>query len=100
MRDGAQILRDLDDASKGVAAASTELSRLLTKFGEAHVDDDGQLLMGVKLEYEVAIKEELATIHQHAMEDGRRAPGEDIRRALAEKAVRVKDPALFADYHA
>lgn len=100
MRSGSEILRDLDDASKGVQAASTELSRLITKFGEASVDDDGQLVQGVKLQFEVAIGEELAHLYQQSMEDGKRPPAEDLRAALAEKAVRVKSPQLWADYHA
>ena len=100
MRDGAEIMRDLDDAARGVMAASTELSRLITKFGEASVDDDGQLVQGVKLQYDVAIGEELAQLYQQAMEEGRRPPAEDLRAALAEKAVRVKSPQLWADYHA
>jgi len=93
-------MRDLDDAARGVMAASTELSRLITKFGEASVDDDGQLVQGVKLQYDVAIGEELAQLYQQAMEEGRRPPAEDLRAALAEKAVRVKSPQLWADYHA
>lgn len=100
MRSGSEILRDLDDASRGVQAASTELSKLITKFGEASVDEDGQITEGVKLKYEIAIKDEIAHLYTSAMEEGRKAPPEDVRAALAERAVRAKQPTLWAEYNA
>lgn len=100
MRAGAEILEALDSASKGVQKASTELSQLITKFGEAHVDENGEVKEGTKLEYEVAIGEELTRIYEEAIEKGNRPPPEDVRAALAVKAVRSKDPALWAEYHA
>jgi hypothetical protein len=98
MRDGAQILRDLDDACRSVQSKSADLDRGLKKFGEAHVDDAGQLIQGTKLRYEVAIDEELIRIHEEAIQEGRRAPAEDIRGALARRAVRTKQPELVAEY--
>jgi dephospho-CoA kinase len=100
MRDGREILRDLDDASRGVQKASTELSRLITKFGEGYLNDDGEIVEGTKLRYEVAIDEELLRIYEAAVEQGKRAPAEDVRGAMARSAVRSKHPQLFADYKA
>lgn len=100
MRDGAEILAALDQASAGVQAASTELSKLITKFGEAWVDENGELHEGAKLRYEVAVQEALAGIYTRALEDGRRPPAEDVRRALAEREVRHTDPQLVAEYNA
>lgn len=87
MRSGVEILRDLDDASKGVQAASTELSQCITRFGDT------------KLRYETSIGEELLRIYEEALQDGRRVPPEDLRSALAEKAVRTKQPELHAEYN-
>jgi len=86
MRSGAEILRDLDDASRGVQQASTKLSQLVTRFGDT------------KIRYETAIGEELLRIYEEAVQDGRRVPPTDLRAALAEKAVRTKSPDLFALY--
>jgi len=87
MRSGVEILRDLDDASRGVQTASTELSQLVTRFGDT------------KLQYEVAVGDELLRIYEEALQDGRRVPPEDLRSALAEKAVRTKQPELAATYN-
>lgn len=100
MRDGGEILTALDEASRGVQAASTKLAKLINEFGEASVDANGQLHEGTKLRYEVALQEELSTLYTLAISDGRRPPAEDVRAALAARAVRVKDPQLHADYHA
>lgn len=100
MRDGIEILDALDKASAGVQAASTELSQLVSKFGEAWVGPDGELHEGVKLRYEIAVQEALAGIYARAIEEGRKPPAEDIRAALAIREVRTKDQQLWADYQA
>lgn len=100
MRSGGEILIALDEASKGVQKASTELSQVLSKFGEAHIDENGEIHEGTKLRYEVAIGEERIRIYEEAIEAGRRPPPEDLRSPLAVKAVRSKDPQLWADYNA
>lgn len=87
MRSGVEILNDLDAASKGVQAASTKLSQLVTNFGDT------------KIRYEVAIGDELLRIYEEAVQDGRRVPPQDLRAALAEKAVRTKAPDLAALYN-
>jgi hypothetical protein len=99
MRSGSEILRDLDDAAKGVQAASTELSQLITRFGEARMED-GTMVQGTKLRYEIALDEELVRIYEDAMADGKRPPAEDVRGALARSAVRQKSPQLYADFKA
>jgi hypothetical protein len=100
VRDGGEILQALDSASAGVQAASTKLSRLISEFGEASIDEQGEIKEGTGLRYEVAIKDELAYLYTTALEEGRKPPAEDIRGALAERAVRSKQPQLYADYHA
>lgn len=100
MRSGVEILRDLDDACRQVQSKSVDLDRGLKKFGEAYIDDDGQLIQGTRLRYEVAIDEELLHIHQKAMEEGKRVPAEDLRGAMARLAVRTKHPDLVAEYEA
>lgn len=100
MRAGGEILQDLDAAAKGVQAASTELSKLITAFGESHVDEQGELHEGTKLRFEVALNDELAQLYNFSVEQGTKLPAEDIRGALAERAVRSKQAQLWADYHA
>ena len=99
MRDGIQILEALDDASKGVQAAATELSKLSESFHEARLDD-GKLVNGIGLEYKVAVDEEVVTIFELALSEDRKPPAQDVRAAMAERAVRVKRPELWAEYHA
>lgn len=100
MRSGAEIMRDLDDACRSVQAKGAELSRAITKFGEAYIDEDGQLVQGTKLRFEVAIDEELLRIHTEAMGEGKRVPAEDLRAAMARLGVRTKHPELVAEYEA
>lgn len=100
MRDGQEILQALDVASSGLQSASTKLSRLISEFGEASVDENGEIKEGIGLRYKVAIKDELAYLYTTALGEGRKPPAEDIRGALAERAVRSKQPQLYADYHA
>jgi len=101
MRSGQEVLEALDRASKGVQAASTELSELSQKFHEAHlVESTGEIEMGIGLRFDVAIKEEIATIYELAVEQGKRQPPADVRAAQAERAVRVKKPELWAEFHA
>lgn len=100
MRAGAEILQALDKASMGLQAASTELSELSQHFHEARIDDNGEIVNGVGLEYDVAIKEEIAALYEAALEADKRPPPADVRAAKAERAVRVKRPDLWAEYHA
>lgn len=99
MRGGAEILEALDKASKGLQAASTELSDLSQSFHEAHIDDSGEIVNGVGLEYDIAIKEEIATLYEDALEAGHRPPPADVREAKAERAVRIKRPELWSEFH-
>lgn len=99
MRAGGEILEALDDASKGVQAAATELSKLSESFHEARLDD-GKLVNGIGLEYKVAVDKEVVTIFELALSEDRKPPAQDVRAAMAERAVRVKRPELWAEYHA
>ena len=99
MRSASQVMEALDEASRGVQAASTELSQLVTSFYEAGEGPEGEILSGVGLRFETKLKEELASIYQDAIAKGTRPPAEDIREALAYKAVETKHASLFAEYH-
>lgn len=101
MRSGQEVLEALDKASRGVQSASTELSTLSQKFHEAHLaEETGEIVMGIGLQFDVAVKEEIATIYELAIEEGRRQPPADVRVAQAERAIRVKKPDLWAEFHA
>lgn len=99
VRDGIEIMAALDEAAKAVQAGSTELSKLIAKFREGYVDENGELHEGLKLRYEVAIDEELVRIFEESVTKGQRPPAEDVRGALARSAVRSKHPTLWADYN-
>lgn len=92
-------MKALDDASKGVQSASTELSKLSQGFYEGRIDEDGAEQLGIGLAFDVALKEELSAIYMDSIEADRRPPAEDIRAAMAFKAVRTKKPALWIEYH-
>lgn len=100
MRAGMEVLEALDKASRGVQAASTELSDLIQRFAESHIDGDGQIIDGLGIRFDVAVKEEIASIYEEALEAEHRPPPADVRQAKAERAVRIKDPELWAEYHA
>lgn len=98
MRAGMEVLRALDEASRQVQAAAAELSKLSQAFHEGRLVE-GEILNGIGLEYKVAIDEEVIAIYELALADGRKAPAQDVRAAMAERAVRVKRPDLWAEYH-
>lgn len=101
MRSASEVMEALDEASKGVQAASTELSKLSQGFHEASVDpDNGEVKdLGIGLQFDVAVKDELAAIYEQAIEESRRPPAEDLREAMAHRAVQTKKPSLWASYH-
>jgi hypothetical protein len=98
-RSGSEIIEALDKASARVEAAAVELGRLSQAFHESHVDDQGEIQMGVGLRFQTMIDDEKAHIYQEAIEDGKKPPPEGIREAVAQKAVQVKDPALWSEFH-
>lgn len=101
MRSAAQVMEALDKASNGVQKASTRLMRLSQSFHEAGVvEATGEIAMGTGVRFETALRNELAFIYADAIENERRPPAEDIREAMAYRAVQVKRPDLWARYHA
>lgn len=96
-----EVMEGLEDARRGVQAAATELSKLTLDFHHADLDPDtGQVKeLGIGLRFDIAIKDELAFIYENAIENGHRPPAEDIREAMAHRAVQTKQPALWAEYH-
>ena len=98
MRSGMETLEALDKASRGVEAAATELAKLSQQFGEAHIDEKGEIVMGIGLQFQSALDEEKARLYQTAVEEGKRPPPEDIREAVAQQAVRLKQPQLWVEY--
>lgn len=103
MRAAGEVMAALDEASKGVQAASTELSDLTVRFHEADLDPEtGEVRsLGIGLRFDIAVKDELASIYNDAIqaEPPRRPPAEDIREAMAHRAVQTKQPRLWAEYH-
>ena len=101
MRSGQQIVEALDAASQGVEKANRELARLKLNFYEADLDPQtGEVKkLGVGLRFDSAIREELAGIYERAIANGERPPAEDIRQAMADKAVQTKHPDLWAEFH-
>lgn len=101
MRSGLEVLEALDRASRSLHSSAAELSKLSQQFHEASTDAEGNVVNGIGLEYDIAIKEELVAIYEMALdrEPPQRPPAEDVRRAMAERAVRVKKPELWAEYH-
>lgn len=100
MRSASEVMEALDKASNGVQKASTRLMRLSQGFHEAKVGNDGQIVMGTGVQFEMALRDELAFIYEDAIENSRRPPAEDIREAMAHRAVQTKKPELWATYHA
>lgn len=101
MRAASEIMEALDEASKGIQAAATELSKMSQAFHEAKVDPESGEIgeLGIGLRFDIAVKDELATIYESHIEEGRRPPAEDIREAMAHRAVQTKRPDLWASYH-
>lgn len=97
MRSGVEILDALDMALEGVQKGSSRLSRLLTEFGESHYEGN-VLRNGTKIEYGIALQDELTRIYEEAVANGTRVPAEDVRAALAERAVRTKNPELYSRF--
>lgn len=106
MRSGQEILEALDQASKGIQAASTELSKLSQQFHEAHIaEGTGEIVSGLALQYKIAVDEEVIAIYELAVNpppdvEPKKPPATDVRAAMAERAVRQKFPALWAEYNA
>lgn len=98
-RSGAEIIKALDQASARVEAAALELGRLSQRFHESHVDEHGEIQMGVGLRFQAMLDDEKAHIYQEAIESGKKPPPEGIREAVARKAVQVKDPQLWSEFH-
>jgi hypothetical protein len=98
MRAAGEVMQALDDAAKGVQAASTELSKLTEAFYESHLDGE-RVVLGTGLQFDCAVRDELAVIYTDAIENDRRPPAEDIRAAMAQRAVQAKRPDLWAEYH-
>ncbi len=83
------IQRELEDACRSLDNATDELYKNLVRFESR--DGPGTL-------YEIAIQSQLIKLHDEAVEQGKRPPAEDIRRALAERAVRVEQPDLYDEW--
>ena len=91
------LLKELNTAANGVAAASTKLATL-TKTYENHVNGDGEVHLGVGAQYEIAFEGELVAVYEEAEAKGKRPPAEDVRSALARQRLRAKDGPLIAEH--
>lgn len=98
-RSVAEVMVMLDKAAAGVQKAATRLMRLTQSFHEAR-EGEGGVELGTALAFDIAVKDELASIYNDAIQADRRPPAEDIREAMAHRAVQAKQPELWARYHA
>ena len=89
----------LEEARRGLQSAATELSQLLTTFYKAVEDDEGEMVLGTGLQFDIAIKDELSFIYGDSIENSRRLPPADIRESMAHRAVQTKRPQLWAKFH-
>lgn len=96
---GAETMVALEEARRGLQAASTELSQLITTFYKASEGPEGETVLGTGLQFDVAIKDELSFIYTNAIANTQRLPPADIREAMAHQAVQTKHEALWAKYH-
>lgn len=62
--------------------------------------ETGEKHAGVKLQFEEALNEALLAIAEPYLDDGKRPPAEDIRKAMALRRVKAKLPDLYDEYHA
>lgn len=92
-------MASLDEASADIQRLATKLSNLTEEMYEARINEDGEMVLGVGLQYDVALKEEMVAIYTDAMENERKLPAEGIREAIAWTAVKTKNPKLWIDYH-
>jgi hypothetical protein len=100
MRSGQEVLEALDQASRGLQSASTELSEQSQRFHEAHIDENGEIVMGIGLQFDTSLRDEIAFLYTNAMQNGQRPPPADVREALSLQAVQIKKPELWVEYHA
>lgn len=82
-------LKELEDAAKGLDAASTKLSRLTKDFEGPE---------GVGTRYRIAIEDARINLYDDAIKGERRPPAQDVRDAKAERHVRLTDPELYSDF--
>jgi hypothetical protein len=91
------LLRELNTAANGVAAASTKLAQL-TKVYENAVNGNGEIAMGVGTRYALALDRELVGVYEEAEAENKRPPAEDVRTALARQRLRAKDGPLVVEH--
>lgn len=96
---GGETMVALEDARKAVQAAALELSQLVTSFYKAGHDENGEIILGTGLKFDIAIKDEISFIYTNAIENEKRLPPKDVREAMAHRAVQVKQPELWAKFH-
>jgi hypothetical protein len=87
------LLGELNQAAKGVAAASTKLGEL-TKAMENEVSEDGEVTLGVGARYQIELDTALVAIY----EETEKPPPADIRLAKANTRLRQTHPDLVAEH--
>lgn len=91
-------MKALDDASAEIQRVSTKLSKLSIELYEAKVDDDGEIHMGLALQYEAAMDEALIGIWATRTAAGDKMPAADLRDAMARAAMKKTELKLFLEY--
>lgn len=90
-------MAELEAAARELDAGSTKLAQMTKEF-EGAVDADGEFVPGPGTRYEVAVESKLIEIYDEAIQNDRRPPAEDVRKAMANRAVRTEQPDLYSDW--
>lgn len=91
------VLQELNTAANAVRKASAKLGRVLKAF-EGAMSEDGEVQLGVKARYEIAVDEALMEIVDNYEGRDKRPPAEDVRMARARRQVRRNNESLYVAY--
>lgn len=97
---GQQDVLNLDSLARAVDAGADRLRELMLEFEGGINDDTGEVVIGIRAQYEEAIGQKVDEIYVHYEDLGKRPPGEDIRNARAVALVKKERPDLYGRYHA
>lgn len=89
---------ELDDLAKRTVDYSDQLRDVSKRFYGYEDRRSGKKYPGVKLAYEEALDKALTDIYGEYEDQGKRAPGEDVRKARARMRVKREQPDLADEY--
>lgn len=95
---GADLLRQLEEATVSVRDANADLYRLMVELHGGVDATTGEVVGGIATEYEAAHDRAIISIEEEALRAGRRPPAADLRAARARLLVREQHPDLVIAY--